>query len=192
MGQRRQAGPRAGPDVHRGTGNGAGGGHTAKQRGHQVGDSLPEQFAVGIVLLADRHGVGHRRGQQRLQRAERGDGQRRGQHSADQPHIEEIPAGPWNSGGQRAQLFDVQMQHADHHGGQRHNSQRHRQGRTPADPDEDHSRHRQRHDAVATDSDGPGSAGTSRRRTSRPGLRGPACRASPESAVARSPSRCRP
>ena len=53
-----EPGPAAGADVHRGAGDGAGGGHAAEKPGTDGGQALAHEFTVGVV----RAGVGDRRG----------------------------------------------------------------------------------------------------------------------------------
>ena len=76
---------RKGPGTHVGcrAGDGGGGGDAAKERRGQITQALTDQFGVGIMLAAG-HAVGHHCAQQRLDGAEHGDGECRGEQLADQ------------------------------------------------------------------------------------------------------------
>ena len=64
------AGAGAGADVDRGAGDRTGGRHAAEQRRGDVGESLTEQLAVGIVSVGVGHAVGDLGRQQAFDRSE--------------------------------------------------------------------------------------------------------------------------
>ena len=68
---------RAGADVGRGAGDGAGGGNAAEERRGDVGDSLRDQFDVGVVTVAG-HAVGDDRGEHAFKRGQQRHGEGRG------------------------------------------------------------------------------------------------------------------
>ena len=72
------------------SGNRGGCGNPAEQGRDDVGHALPEEFAVGIVPVADSHCVGNRRRQQRFQRTESCDGDR-----CKQQGIQVLPRNLW-------------------------------------------------------------------------------------------------
>ncbi len=72
-----QAGLPARFDAHAGAGNGGRGRHAAEERNEHVADALPNQLLIGLQPDA-RHIGGHRPAQQRLDGAQRGNGQRGG------------------------------------------------------------------------------------------------------------------
>ena len=82
MHQAGHAGARPVVDVGHRACDGTRGGNAAKQRSHDVGKALSHQFLVRIVPIA-RHPVGHRGGEQTLNRAEYRDDQRSGQQPAE-------------------------------------------------------------------------------------------------------------
>jgi hypothetical protein len=73
----------AGLEVRGGTGDGGGGGDTAKKGRDDVADALPQQLTVGAVALAG-HAVEHHGAEQRLDGAEHGDGEGRRQQIPEQ------------------------------------------------------------------------------------------------------------
>ncbi|GAA5050069.1 hypothetical protein GCM10023318_19820 [Nocardia callitridis] len=76
MCQRGQPRPSAGANVDGGTRDRTGGGDTTEQWRGDIRQALAEQFAVGVVARADRHGVRRGRRKQRLEGGQRRDGQR--------------------------------------------------------------------------------------------------------------------
>ncbi len=78
---------RAGPDVGRGAGDGAGDAHAAEGHRRHVGGTLGDELAVGAVL-APAHAVGDDRRQQALDGAEQGDGDGIGKYGAQLGEIE--------------------------------------------------------------------------------------------------------
>jgi hypothetical protein len=72
----------AGAHVGGGAGDGAGGGKAAEKRRGEVGDALGDEFLVGVVAVVD-GAVGDPRRQQRLDGAEQGDGEGRGDQLAE-------------------------------------------------------------------------------------------------------------
>ena len=74
-GQRRAA---TRPDVGGSSGDCAGRGQAAKQRGGDVGNTLGHELLSGTMTKA-RHAVGHHGGQQRLDAGQEGDGECRRQ-----------------------------------------------------------------------------------------------------------------
>ena len=79
---RREPGPSAGPDVDGGAGDGGRRRDATEQRHHEIGDTLAEQLAVGVVVLAHPHRVRDGRREQALQRGQ-GRDRDRGKHSAE-------------------------------------------------------------------------------------------------------------
>ena len=76
---------RPGPHVGRGSGDGSRHAEAAEQRRPDIGAALRNQLAVGAVT-SPRHAVGNDRREQGFDRAEQGEGERRGQHGHDLVH----------------------------------------------------------------------------------------------------------
>src|SRR5690606_7588832 len=89
VGEGGEPGRGAGPDVHGGTGDGAGRRDAAEQRRGQVRQALAEQLPVGIVLLPHGHAVRDLRRQQGLQGGQRRHGDRGGEQRAQRGRVVE-------------------------------------------------------------------------------------------------------
>ncbi|MCY1377035.1 hypothetical protein D9M69_645770 [compost metagenome] len=63
-------------DIGGGTGDGACGGEAAEQGCRQIGDTLADQFLIGVVL-GPGHTIRHHRGEQRFDGAQHGNGEGR-------------------------------------------------------------------------------------------------------------------
>ena len=84
--------PRAGADVGRGAGDGPGRRQPAEHGRHDVGDALGDELDVRVVLVAA-HPVRDDGREQRLDGAQQGDGERRGQQTEDQVWPERAASG---------------------------------------------------------------------------------------------------
>ena len=69
-----ERGTGAGADVGGGSGDGSGGGDSAEEGRDDVGDSLRDEFDVGVVAVAG-HAVGDYGGEHALKRGEQGYGE---------------------------------------------------------------------------------------------------------------------
>ena len=74
-------------DVGHGAGDGSCGGDTAEEGGHDVGNALPHQFLIGVVVVA-RDAIGHGGREQALNRSEHGDDKGGGDEGVDGAHRE--------------------------------------------------------------------------------------------------------
>ena len=87
-------------------------GHAPEQRDHHVGEPLPEELAVGVVVLVDGHGVGDRRAEQALERGERRDGERSRAEGADGAEVDEGQRRSGQARGEVAERRRVQVEGA--------------------------------------------------------------------------------
>ena len=87
---RRECAP--GADVDGGARDRRGRRDAAQERGHQVGEPLAEQLAVGVVAFADAHRVGDGRRHEALECGQGGNREGRDEEDAhDQPRIDRRP-----------------------------------------------------------------------------------------------------
>ena len=108
VGEGRQSRAGAGAHVDGGAGDRGGGRHPAEQRHDEVRQPLPEQLAVGIVLLPDAHRVGDGRAEQALQRGQRRHGQGGRQQRRHPRRVKEVCRRCRDAGGQGADEREVE------------------------------------------------------------------------------------
>ena len=145
MGQRRQPRGRPGTDVHRGSRDRGGRRDSAEQRGAQVGQSLTDELAVGVVALAHAHPVGHRGRQQALQGGQCCDGDRGQQEGIQIGEGDPGQVRGGEPGGDPADRRGTERERGVGHGGCDHGDQGDRQAGSDPCPDQDERRHGHRH-----------------------------------------------
>ena len=111
---------RAGADVGRRARDCAGGRDAAEKRRDDIGNALRHELLVGIVAVVDLR-VGHARGKQRLDGAEKGDRDGRGEQLAQRRQRDVGPGERGerlrNAAEARADGFHVELEQADHERG---------------------------------------------------------------------------